>query len=87
MFWRDDEHTEIDFFWRYYKKPVRFSNGHVEDIEHLEVYTIEGVRYFIYKGGRLLYDQAKSERIYNYLTFVKSVGGEVVEEQSFQFEL
>lgn len=86
VFWRDDEHTEIDFFWRYYKKPVRFSNGHVEDIEHLEVYTIEGVRYFIYKGGRLLYDQAKSERIYNYLTFVKSVGGEVVEEQSFQFE-
>ncbi|MGJ1023881.1 phage portal protein [Thomasclavelia ramosa] len=86
VFWRDDEHTEIDFFWRYYKKPVRFSNGHVEDIEHLEVYTIEGVRYFIYKGGRLLYDQAKGERIYNYLTFVKSVGGEVVEEQSFQFE-
>lgn len=85
VFWRDDEHTEIDFFWRYYKKPVRFSNGHVEDIEHLEVYTIEGVRYFIYKGGRLLYDQAKGERIYNYLTFVKSVGGEVVEEQSFQF--
>lgn len=86
VFWRDDEHTEIDFFWRYYKKPVRFSNGHVEDIEHLEVYTIEGVRYFIYKVGRLLYDQAKGERIYNYLTFVKSVGGEVVEEQSFQFE-
>lgn len=86
VFWRDDEHTEIDFFWRYYKKPVRFSNSHVEDIEHLEVYTIEGVRYFIYKGGRLLYDQAKGERIYNYLTFVKSVGGEVVEEQSFQFE-
>ncbi len=24
VFWRDDEHTEIDFFWRYYRKPVRF---------------------------------------------------------------
>lgn len=86
VFWKDDEHTEIDFFWRYYKKPVRFSNGHIQDIEHLEVYTIEGVRYFIYKGGKLLYDQAKGEKIYNYLTFVKSIGGEVVEEQPFQFE-
>lgn len=86
IFWKDDDHTEIDFFWRYYKKPVRFSNGHVEDIEHLELYTIEGVRYFIYKGGVLLYDKAKGETVYNYLTFTKTQGDEVIEQQAFQFE-
>ena len=86
VFWKDDDHTEIEFFWRYYKKPVRFSNGHIEDIEHLEVYTIEGVRYFIYKGGVLLYDNTRGENVYNYITFSKSLGNEVVEEQAYQFE-
>ena len=86
VYWKDDDHTEIEFFWRYYKKPVRFSNGTVEDIEHLELYTIEGVRYFIYKGGVLLYDKNKGEEVYNYLTFKKNVGNDVVEEQAFQFE-
>ncbi len=86
VYWKDDDHTEIDFFWRYYRKPVRYSNGTVEDIEHLELYTIEGVRYFIYKGGVLLYDKNKGETVYNYLTFKKNLGNEVVEEQAFQFE-
>lgn len=86
VFWKDDDHTEIDFFWRYYRKPVRFSNGHVEDVEHLEVYTIQGVRYFIYKGGKLLYDKAKGETIHNYLTYSKMVGNDVIEEQAFQFD-
>lgn len=86
VYWKDDDHTEIDFFWRYYRKPIRYSNGTVEDIEHLELYTIEGVRYFIYKGGVLLYDKNKGETVYNYLTFKKNLGNEVVEEQAFQFE-
>ena len=86
VYWKDDDHTEIDFFWRYYRKPVRYSNGTVEDIEHLELYTIEGIRYFIYKGGVLLYDKNKGETVYNYLTFKKNLGNEVVEEQAFQFE-
>lgn len=85
VFWKDDEHTEIDFFWRYYKKPVRFSNGIVEDIEHLEVYTMEGVRYYIRKGGVLLYDKLKGDTAYSYLKYTSSVGNEVVEEQQLSF--
>ncbi|RGT23162.1 phage portal protein [Thomasclavelia ramosa] len=86
VFWKDDEHNEIDFFWRYYRKPVRFSNGSVEDIQHLEVYTLEGVRYYIYKGGTLLYDKLKGATTYSYLTYTSSVGNEVVEEQHLSFE-
>lgn len=86
VYWKDDDHTEIDFFWRYYKKPVRYPNGNVDVIEHLELYTIEGVRYFIYKGGVLLYDESKGADTYNYLTFTKTQGDEVIEQQAFQFE-
>lgn len=86
VFYKDDEHTEIDFFWRYYTKRVRFSNGSVENIQHLEVYTLEGVRYFIYKGGVLLYDKQKGETTYSYLTYTSSLGNEVVEEQHLSFE-
>lgn len=86
VFWKDDEHDEIDFFWRYYIKQVRFSNGTVENIQHLEVYTLQGVRYFIYKGGVLLYDKQKGETTYSYLTYTSSLGDEVVEEQQLSFE-
>lgn len=86
VFWKDDEHDEIDFFWRYYTKQVRFSNGSVEVIRHLEVYTMEGVRYYIYKGGVLLYDKKKGETTYSYITYTSSIDNEVVEEQYLSFE-
>ena len=86
VFWKDDDHTEIDFFWRYFKKTVRYPSGATEDIEHLEVYTIEGVRYFIYKGGVLLYDEEKGNQRHSYLTYTTTKGDEVIEQQAFQFD-
>ena len=86
VYWKDEDHTEIDFFWHYYTKPVRFSNGTVEDVQHVELYTLEGVRYFIYKGGVLLYDKLKGEDTYSYIKFTSSIGDEVVEEQDLVFE-
>ncbi len=86
VYWKDDEHTEIDFFWRYYTKKVRFQNGTVEHVRHLEVYTIDGVRYYIYKNGVLLYDETKGNDINSYIIHITSQGNDVVEEQHFKFD-
>ncbi|MCI9092719.1 MAG: phage portal protein [Coprobacillus sp.] len=86
VYWKDDEHTEIDFFWKYYIKKVRFPNGTVEHIQHLEVYTIDGVRYYIYKNGVLLHDKTKGNDIYSYITHITSQGDAVVKEQHFKFD-
>ena len=77
VYWKDDEHEEIDFFWHYYKEAVRMPNGTIERIEHLEVYTLDGVRYYYRNkdNGTLLYDSKKGEKGYSsYLHYVESNG-------------
>lgn len=86
VYWKDDDHTEIDFFWRFYRKAVRYTGGSVDYVDHLELYTKDGIRYFIYKGGVLLYDKLKGEITHSYIKFTNSLGSEVVEEQYLNFD-
>ena len=87
VYWKDDDHDEIDFFWHYYKEDVRLPNGQKDLIEHLEVYTADGVSYYIRKGEALFYDYSKGENAYNnYLTFTQtnSDGAEHTEKLTFE---
>lgn len=89
VYWKDDEHEEIDFFWHYYKEAVRMPNGTIERIEHLEVYTMDGVRYYYRNrdNGTLLYDSKKGEKGYSsYLHYVESNGDEVTSEENLMFD-
>ena len=87
VYWKDDDHEEIDFFWHYYKEDVRLPNGQKDLIEHLEVYTIDGVSYYYRKNGALFYDYSKGENAYsNYLT-VKTTDTDGAERtQKLKFE-
>lgn len=64
VYWKDMDHTEIDFFIHWYEDTVRLPNGHKEMIEHVEVYTTDGVKYYIRKGNTLLYDDKKKQSAY-----------------------
>lgn len=86
VYWKDDDHTEVDFFWRYYRKSVRYTGGSVGYVDHLELYTEDGIRYFIYKNGILLYDKLKGETTHSYIKYTNSLGSEVVEEQYLNFD-
>lgn len=87
VYWKDDEHEEVDFFWHYYKEAVRLPNGQKDVIEHLEVYTMNGVDYYFRKNGSLLYDRSKGEDGYsNYLHLTETAGETVVNEQKLTFE-
>lgn len=72
-FWKDDEHTELDFAVRIYG--VEVYEGSKKKIRYfVEVYSAEGIDYFVYEHGQLIEDVEKERR--PYFTVVNTDGTE-----------
>ena len=85
VYWKDADHDEIDFFIHWYTETVRMNNGTKEDIEHVEVYTSDGVSYYIRKKGTLLFDDKKQQT--TYLTRIEmDAEDNVLAEERLNFE-
>lgn len=62
-FWKDEEHDELDSFLRIY--PVTAYEGRQRKIvQHVELYTTSGIRYFVWDAGRLIPDVTKKDTSY-----------------------
>lgn len=54
-FWKDDDHTELDFAARVYDVET-YEGGHEKTITHVEVYDTQGIHKFILEGNTLVPD-------------------------------
>ena len=62
-FWHDEDHTQLDAALRMY--PVTVYEGRTPTtVFKVEYYTTNGVRYFIYKNGKLLPDNELTDAAY-----------------------
>lgn len=59
-FWKDSEHTELDFFVRLYVS-VAYDGNQRRYIERVEVYDLNGVHLYILDGGKLIPDIVNNE--------------------------
>jgi len=59
-FWKDSEHTELDFFIRHYVT-VAYDGNQRKFIEKVELYDLNGVHLFILDGGKLIPDIVNNE--------------------------
>ncbi len=59
-YWKDNEHTELDFFIRLYLV-IGYSGTTPKLIEKVEVYDLDGVHKFILDGGSLVPDIVNNE--------------------------
>lgn len=86
VYWKDIDHTEIDFFIHWYEDNVWLPNGNNKKIEHVEVYTLNGVTYYLRdEKGNLLYDNDK--QFSNYLTRTElDSDNNVITNESYNFE-
>lgn len=55
-FWRDEEHKELDGFLYCYDIQKYKQDGSTETIHKVEYYSLSGIKYFIWKNGKLLVD-------------------------------
>ena len=73
-FWKDEEHEELDAFARIYAVE-EYAGREKRIIRHVEYYTPEGVRYFIYTdAGKLEPDASKTGGAY--LTYAGASGAQ-----------
>lgn len=64
VFWKDDDKTEIDFFWRYYE--LEGYEGNNEKIyKYLDVYDANGVHHFEYDKNGLVPEYSHAHLAYN----------------------
>ena len=54
-FWKDDDHTELDFAARVYDVET-YEGGYEKTITHVEVYDTQGIHKFIFEGNSLIPD-------------------------------
>ena len=79
-FWKDDEHTELDFIVRTYE--IEVYEGKRKEIQrYVEVYSKSGIDYFVYSGGRLIEDVEKEHQAYFTIT-----DKETGEEQGYNWD-
>lgn len=52
--WKDKMHTELDCAMRYYSEEVFDSNGGIQLIYHVDLFTITGITHFRYQGASLI---------------------------------
>lgn len=55
--WRDKAHTELEAAMRYYSEEVFDSNGGVNLIYRVDLYTTKGITHFRYQGASLIPDE------------------------------
>ena len=61
-FWKDSEHTELDFFVRLYVS-VAYDGKKRQYIEKVEVYDLKGVHLYILDGSKLIPDTINNETL------------------------
>ena len=54
-FWKDDDHTELDFFARVYEVDT-YEGREEKTVIYVEVYDVQGIHKFRYDGGKLIPD-------------------------------
>lgn len=52
--WMDKSHTELGGALRYYKEEIFDKNGGTKLVEHVDLYTTEGITRFEYRGSSLI---------------------------------
>lgn len=52
--WKDKMHTELECAMRYYYEEVFDSNGGIQLIYHVDLFTINGITHFRYQGASLI---------------------------------
>ena len=57
--WKDKLHTELDLVMRYYSVEVFTEKGTVETVNHVDVYTLNGIYHCIHIGNKLVWDTNK----------------------------
>ncbi len=72
--WHDSEHTILDSAIRLYET-IKIKNKKEEIVENVEVYTKEGIYYFILDGNRLVTNEIKFS---NYFTVIEKGGKEQI---------
>lgn len=64
VFWKDDDKTDIDFFWHYYE--LEGYEGNNEKIyKYLDVYDVNGVHHFEYDKNGLVPEYSHAHLAYN----------------------
>lgn len=52
--WKDKAHTELESAMRYYSEEVFDANGGVQTVNHVDLYTQQGISHFRYQGASLI---------------------------------
>lgn len=52
--WKDSAHTELECAMRYYSEDVFDGNGGVKKIDHVDLFTTQGITHFRYQGASLI---------------------------------
>ena len=72
-FWKDSEHTTLDFFIRMYLV-IGYQGTMPELIKKVEVYDLDGVHRFIYDHGSLIPDIVNGEADVPHVTMIDGAG-------------
>ncbi|MDU2112215.1 MAG: phage portal protein, partial [Clostridiales bacterium] len=72
-FWKDSEHTELDFAVRLYVTE-EFTGSRKETVEKVEVYTTDGVKRYILRNNCLIKDSINPHS--SYITIEDTTNGE-----------
>lgn len=72
-FWKDEEHTELDFAVRLYEMEV-YEGRTKTIVECVEVYGPDGIDYYTLEGGRLVEDVTKEHA--SYVTYTDAQGNQ-----------
>ena len=63
--WKDKAHTELDCAMRYYQEDVFDNRGNTVQVDHVDLFTTDGITHFISKNGAfVLADNPHSDYIY-----------------------
>lgn len=52
--WKDKEHIELESAMRYYKETVINDQGTVTTVHHVDWFTKDGIKHYLYQGGSLI---------------------------------
>lgn len=55
--WKDKRHHELESAMRYYSEEVFDKNCSVKIINHVDLFTTQGITHFLYQGGSLILDE------------------------------
>lgn len=55
--WKDKSHTELEYALRYYQEDIIDDKGGIITVNHVDMFTTNGIIHFRYQGGSLIPEQ------------------------------